>query len=83
MDLLHTLERDIKSEVDELRKALNVSYKSDINTTRLNKLNKGPLTNFMVNMLEMLDKNIDLSKSVRPHDVIDCNQSKSNFKSCL
>ena len=40
MDLLHTLERDMKSEVDELKKSLNVSSKSEIDTTKLNKLHK-------------------------------------------
>ena len=63
MDLLHTLERDMKSEVDELKKSLNVSSKSEIDTTKLNKLHKGPLMNFIVNMLGMFDKNIDLCKS--------------------
>ena len=63
MDLLHTVQKDIESEILKLMKAVSVSSPSDINHSSLNKLNKAPLQNFLVSIVSLYDKNVNLCKS--------------------
>ena len=63
MDLLHTMEKDMQSEILKLMNAVNVSSSSDICQSALNKLNKGPLQTFLVSMVKMYEKNVNLCKA--------------------
>ena len=63
VDLLHTVQKDIESEILKLMKAVSVSSPSDINQSSLNKLNKAPLQNFLVSIVSLYDKNVNLCKS--------------------
>ena len=63
VDLLHTMERDMDTEIVKLMKAVSVSSPSDISQSALNKLNKGPLITFFLSMLKMYEKNVSMCKS--------------------
>ena len=63
MESLHAVEKDVGYEIHKLMKAVNVSSVSDINQINLQKLNKGPLSSFLLTMVRLFQKNIDLCKS--------------------
>ena len=64
VDLLHTMEKEINSEIVKVMKATNVSSVSDLSSTVLsNKLNKGQLSNFLCNIVKLLDSSMSLCKA--------------------
>ncbi|KAL5249822.1 hypothetical protein ACHWQZ_G018595 [Mnemiopsis leidyi] len=60
---LHTTEKEMKSEMVRLMKAVNVSSVADLKKSALNKLNKGPLVDFLENLVELFDNSLDLCKA--------------------
>ena len=62
VDLLHTVENDMKSEMSKLMKAINVSSPSDISHSTLGKLNKGPLQTVLASMVKLLEKNLGIER---------------------
>ena len=73
VESLHAMERDMGSEILKLMKAVNVSSASEINQTNLQKLNKGPLSSFLLSMVGLFEKNVDLCKSA----AVKCDHLKS------
>ena len=53
VESLHTTEKKMKSEMVRLMKAVNVSSVADLKKSALNKLNKGPLVDFLENLVEL------------------------------
>ena len=63
LELLHTMEKDMDTEIVKLMKAVNVSSISEINQKSLEKtLNKGPLATFLSSIVKLFDKNMNLCK---------------------
>ena len=64
VDLLHTMENEMKSEIQKVLKAVNVSTTSELNeTVMMQKLNKNPLAKFVETLTNLIEKNIELCKS--------------------
>ena len=64
VDLLHTMESEMKSEIQKLLKAVNVSTTSELNETVLIRhLNKNPLAKFVESLANLIEKNVELCKS--------------------
>ncbi|KAL5266158.1 hypothetical protein ACHWQZ_G006719 [Mnemiopsis leidyi] len=63
VESLHTTEKKMKSEMVRLMKAANVSSVADLKKSALNKLNKGPLVDFLENLVELFDNSLDLCKA--------------------
>ena len=73
VESLHAMERDMGSEILKLMKAVNVSSTSEINQNNLQRLNKGPLSSFLLSMVGLFEKNVELCKSA----AVKCDQLKS------
>jgi hypothetical protein len=73
VESLHAMERDMGSEILKLMKAVNVSSTSEINQNNLQRLNKGPLSSFLLSMVGLFEKNVDLCKSA----AVKCDQLES------
>ncbi|KAL5267611.1 hypothetical protein ACHWQZ_G004601, partial [Mnemiopsis leidyi] len=63
VESLHTTEKKLNSEMVRLMKAVNVSSVADLKKSALNKLNKGPLVDFLENLVELFDNNLNLCKA--------------------
>ena len=60
---LHSIEKKMKSEIARLLKATNVSSVADWNQKVLSdKLNKGPLSEYLSSFVKLLDSSLDLCK---------------------
>ena len=60
---LHSIEKKMKSEIARLMKATNVSSVADLNQKVLSdKLNKGPLSEYLSSFVKLLDSSLDLCK---------------------
>ena len=62
MDRLNAMENEMKSEIQKLLKAVNVSCGSEVTETALNKLHKPPLVKFVSTFLSLVEKNVELCK---------------------
>ena len=62
MDRLNVMENEMKSEIQKLLKAVNVSCGSEVTETALNKLHKPPLVKFVSTFLNLVEKNVELCK---------------------
>ena len=60
VDLLHTMEKEMTSEVQKILKVVNVACSSEVNETVLMRLNKNPLAKFVDGLMNLVEKNIEL-----------------------
>jgi len=63
VESLHAMEKDMNSEFQKLLKAVNVTSASDLSETVLLKLNKNPLANTILRLVNVLEKNLNICKS--------------------
>ena len=63
VELLHTMETDMNSDLVKLMKAMNVSSIAEISQKTLEKtLNKGPLATFLSIFVKLCEKNLNICK---------------------
>ena len=63
MELLHSTERKLNAEISRLMKATKASSVSDVNRNSLEKLNKGPMADFLCIFVGLLESNMNLCKA--------------------
>ena len=60
---LHTMENEMKDELNRIFKLVNVSSSADLNQSVLTKLNKAPLATIVQSLVTVVEKNVSLCRN--------------------